>query len=173
MSARPDATDPGARAFRRSEPRCGGCGNEAVALRRGRCPSCYARWVRARPVGVGASCASCCDRRLVHLRHFELHALWVVLCHNCAARADVLKQLPRSLDGLIHSLRRDRRSPLDRRNGTGSWYDDLDRRGPDRRVSDRDVVDAKDLVVELEADYEEPSVDHDDFGPITEVHPKI
>ena len=172
----PDPTDPGPRSYRRSDPRCGGCGAEAVALRRGRCSSCYARWVRLRPVGVGATCASCGDRRLVHLRHFELHALWVVLCHNCCARADGVSPLPRSLDGLIHVLKRNRRSSIDRRTGTGSWYDNLDRRGPDRRFTDRDEVDAGDLViVELEADYEEADgdEDHDDFGPITQVHPKI
>lgn len=157
---------------------CGGCGQGASQLRRGRCEACYARWVRERPVGLGATCASCGDRRLAHLRHFELRGLWVVLCHNCCARADRLSALPHSVDGLLLCLSRERRQ-TERRGATAGadcWYSPAERRGQGRRASDgqaeravdaealviaaRPVVDPEVLsglieaeLVELEADY--------------------
>ena len=97
------------------EPRCGGCGQTAPRTRRGLCAGCYARWVRARPVGLGASCASCTDRRLEHLRHFELRGLWVVLCHHCCARAERLTPAPRSLEVLLSGIRRQGREGISRR----------------------------------------------------------
>ena len=104
-----DSDDAPRPATRREESRCGGCGQSATRTRRGLCAACYARWVRARPVGIGASCACCNDRRLIHLRHFELRGLWVVLCHNCCARAERLTPAPRSVDVLLSGIRRQRR----------------------------------------------------------------
>lgn len=134
---------------------CGGCGQGASQLRRGRCAACYARWVRERPVGLGATCASCGDRRLAHLRHFELRGLWVVLCHNCCARADRLSALPRSVDGLLLCLRRERRQ-TDRRGaaagGSDLWYAAADRRAEGRRASDGERPhDVECLVIESQA----------------------
>ncbi len=146
---------------------------EGRELRRGRCPVCYEAWVRARPVGVGAICAGCNDRRLFHLRHYELGlkqnvpgGRWIVLCHNCVAFADNLHPPARSVEGLRMRLYRERRWG-DRRAaavGRDSTRDSgLERRGSDRRSSDRNVFDATDLaeeiLVELEAEYEEITPD--------------
>lgn len=177
----PEVTNPSARAYSRKEgSRCGGCGAEATSLRRGRCAGCYARWVRARPVGIGAICGACSDRRLSHLRHFELHSLWVVLCHNCAARAEKLPSLPRSLDALITGLLRERRDlPRPDASTPGFLYASADRRPPspaDRRVSERNLRDGSELVVVLEADYAEkpdPHAARDEFATITDVHLKL
>jgi hypothetical protein len=132
--------------------------------------------VQSRPVGLGAVCASCSDRRLAHLRFFELHGMWVVLCHNCTARAHKLAPLPRSMDGLLAWLGRDRRHD-DRREAPpekAGWYEAVERRRRDRRRGERDVVDGTDLIIELEADPAWPSEDDDsDEGSITGVHFKI
>ena len=168
-----DSDDAPHPAARREESRCGGCGQGATRVRRGLCAACYARWVRARPVGLGASCACCNDRRLVHLRHFELRGLWVVLCHNCCARAERMTPAARSVDQLLAGIRRQRRGGGERRV-TGNFdlgAGDRRRDNPGRRAEDG-VLDATELVIiEIEADYAQPEELRDPDGePITAVH---
>jgi hypothetical protein len=147
--------------------------------------------VKARPIGMGAICAGCHDRRIQHLRSYELLARsnapggrWMVLCHNCAAVADKLSPPPRSIEGLVMRLGRDRRWG-DRRAeavgrttmGRAPW---LERRDGDRRISDRNAIDATELaeiVIELEADFEIP-IDVDEqalaeIGEVTGVYAKL
>ena len=50
---------------------CEVCGAQVATLRRGRCWICYVRWADARPVGLGAKCAICSDRRRENLRMVE------------------------------------------------------------------------------------------------------
>ena len=111
---------------------CGVCGARESELRRGRCWGCYAQWVEQRPVGRGASCAICQERRRDHLRLVELHNKSVPLCHVCAARTLKMGDVPASLEALRAQLRRDRRAD-DRR------ADSLDRRifPRERRVGER------------------------------------
>jgi hypothetical protein len=111
---------------------CGVCGARVSELRRGRCWGCYSQWVEQRPVGRGASCAVCQEKRREHLRLVELHNRSVPLCHICAARTVKLGKVPASLDSLRKVLRRDRRDD-DRR------ADGLDRRifPRERRVGER------------------------------------
>lgn len=149
--------------------------------------------MKARPVGLGACCAVCDDRRRAHLRHFELAlrtnysatatsapgGRWIVLCYNCAARAEKLKPEPRSLDGIKMRLHRDRRWGDRRAASVGRpspW------RGAERRVADRrdpfarmpDASALAEEVIEIEADYEEISEDRlADIGEITGIHHKI
>jgi hypothetical protein len=157
--------------------RCGACGR-AGALRRGRCEVCYEHWLSSRPVGIGAVCASCGDRRIVHLRYFELHRMWVVLCHNCTARAQRLSPMPRSTDALLVALGRDRRQ-ADRRTRSPrevGWYEAVERRRQDRRRTDReavvDVTDLAEVIIELEAEFGSLADGRYD-GPITEVHARL
>lgn len=164
--------------------RCGGCGTPPVdgTLRRGRCPKCYETWVRARTVGVGGACSGCDDRRLEHLRYWELGVRanapggrWIVLCHNCVGVAEKMMPAPRSLDGLKMRLARDRRWG-DRRAaavGRPSYRDPgFERREVDRRKALGPYVD--DLVVEMEAEYEEVTDDQiESTEEITGIHFKI
>src|SRR5205085_708124 len=101
---------------------CGVCSARVSELRRGRCWGCYCQWVEQRPVGRGASCAVCQEKRREHLRLMELHNRSVPLCHICAARTQKLGAVPATLDLLRKTLRRNRR--------------DEDRRtdAPDRRI---------------------------------------
>jgi hypothetical protein len=111
---------------------CGVCGAHVTELRRGRCWGCYLKWSELRPVGKGAACAVCNERRRDNLRLVEVHSRTLPLCHTCGARAVKLVPLPHSIEGLRSALRRDRRD-LDRRDGA------FDQRifPRERRVSDR------------------------------------
>jgi hypothetical protein len=95
---------------------CGVCGAQVSELRRGRCWHCYAQWAEQRPVGKGASCVICHERRRDNLRMMELHTRSLAVCHNCAARVVKLLPLPSSLDEIRALLARDRRQE-DRRDG--------------------------------------------------------
>ncbi len=111
---------------------CGICAAEVSELRRGRCWGCYSAWMQQRPVGRGATCAICYERRRDQLRMMELHSRSVPLCHGCAARVVKVAPLPETIEGIRASLRRDRRA-LDRRD------DHVDQRifPRERRVGDR------------------------------------
>lgn len=111
---------------------CTVCATKVTELRRGRCWSCYTRWADARPVGRGAACQVCGDKRRENLRLLELHARSLPFCHNCAARTIKLENVPEAIDELRALLRRDRRNG-DRRTGRA------DRRlfPRERRVGDR------------------------------------
>lgn len=142
--------------------------------------ACYQRWVADKPVGLGAVCCNCGERRRAVLQQFELHALWVVLCRNCAALAGALAPMPRSVDGLRLRLMRERRWG-DRRaeavTGTRPPRSGQERRRTDRRVNVREeMLDPSDLVmeIELEADYASDAESHEpDDVPITAVHPRV
>ena len=178
MSDSSHSDDPPRSPSRRAEGRCGGCGQGATHMRRGLCSACYARWVRARPVGLGASCAACADRRIDHLRHYELRGLWVVLCHNCCARGERVAPAARSLDALLLALRRERRVSGERRTAAEDyWYGVAERRRRQlegRRATDR-AIDASELVIEMEADFATPNEERtrDPDEPITAVHSKV
>lgn len=175
--------------------RCGGCGDPPPSgtLRRGRCDRCYLEWVRARPIGAGAACASCDDRRHVHLRHYEVGARgnapggrWLILCHNCAAEADALEPPPRSIEGLKMRLSRDRRWGDRRAESVGRisirppW---LERRQGPRRAGGElllsatevpEIVgDLEQLVIEMEAEYEEVTDDQIEEMEVTGIHYRI
>jgi hypothetical protein len=165
--------------------RCGGCGEPPVdaTLRRGRCARCYDAWIKKRAVGVGASCAACEDRRLVHLRYFELAVRanapggrWIVLCHNCVAAAEKIEPMPRSLDGLKMRLLRDRRWGDRRAESVGrpslreAAFERRD--GERRRVQHPLYLD--ELVLEMEAEFEEVTDDQiESTEEITGIHFKI
>ena len=51
---------------------CSVCGAAVTELRRGRCWGCYTRWAESRPVGRGASCAVCHEKRRAQLKLVEL-----------------------------------------------------------------------------------------------------
>jgi hypothetical protein len=111
---------------------CEVCGARVVDLRRGRCFGCYTRWSDARPVGLGAACAVCNDRRTDNLRQVELLGAWVPLCGNCTVRTMRLQPMPRTLDAIRHALSRERRRS-DRRQDAAARPSHAERRGLERR----------------------------------------
>jgi hypothetical protein len=112
---------------------CDMCGAKVAELRRGRCWGCYSQWVDGRPVGMGAACTMCNDRRREHLRSVELLGAWVPMCHNCCARATRLEPMPQTIDEIRVRLDRERRM-RDRRAGKpDTRVFKRDRRGLERR----------------------------------------
>ena len=111
---------------------CNVCGAQVSELRRGRCWGCYARWAESRPVGRGAVCTLCFEKRRDQLKLVELHGRSLPLCHGCGARVGRLSVIPTTIDGIRRALRRDRRDG-DRR------ADKLDHRifPRERRVGER------------------------------------
>jgi len=95
---------------------CSVCGAAVSELRRGRCWGCYTRWADARPVGRGASCTACAEKRRSMLKLVELKGRSLPFCHGCAALLMRLPDIPDSVDELRVALRRDRRDG-DRRDG--------------------------------------------------------
>ncbi len=132
---------------------CEACGSHVPALRRGRCPFCYLRWTETRPVGLGAACAVCGERRRENLRSVEFQRKWLNMCHNCATRTFQMQPLPSTIEAIRQRLSRDRRW-RERRVGRNDQR--IFRK--ERRVGERrqalpttlgEYIDAADLVVEI------------------------
>jgi hypothetical protein len=145
---------------------CSVCRAQVTELRRGRCWGCYTRWNECRPVGRGASCTVCAEKRRDELKLVELGGRSLPFCHGCAARLARLDEIPATVDDIRRALRRDRRDgdqrigkldhrifPRERRVG--------ERRGPPRgERHDTDphlrLDDFEEMVVELDSsDLEE------------------
>lgn len=139
---------------------CDVCRAKVTELRRGRCWGCYARWVDARPVGLGARCVVCSERRRRLLRSIELLGAWYPTCFSCAGQAMNLDPMPATVAEIKTALRRDRRGE-DRRVGKADtrvfqW----ERRVGQRRAGrfeDGSAVD-DDMIVEISIE--------DDLGPV-------
>jgi len=95
---------------------CSVCGAAVSELRRGRCRGCYTRWAESRPVGRGASCTICQEKRRNQLKLVELKARSLPFCHGCAAQVLRMPEIPDSVEEIRAALRRDRRD-ADRREG--------------------------------------------------------
>ena len=155
-----DARSGGQRARAGSAHSCGQCGARVQELRRGRCWGCYQAWMGLRPVGKGARCLVCAERRSDSLRLVELHGRSVPLCHGCAARTSRLSPVPFTIEGLRRALTRERRwedrrldaldpgLPRDRRQS--------DRRQPSTRAGAPSAEELGDFV--LDVVIEEPEV---------------
>jgi hypothetical protein len=133
---------------------CEVCGAHVVDLRRGRCFGCYALWAEARPVGVGACCTICGDRRRDNLRQLELLGAWIPMCGNCAGRTLRLRPLPRSVEAIRQKLARERRG-ADRRTGQPDLRAEPgERRGLERRSVGHPTGDGDMLLVNCELGWE-------------------
>jgi hypothetical protein len=136
-----------------SELSCEVCCARVHELRRGRCWGCYARWVDARPVGLGARCVTCGEKRRRYLKSIELHGAWQAMCFNCAGQLLHLAPLPETLGELRQVISRERRA-IDRRVGKpDSRVFQYERRVGERRTSRADypAVD-DDMIIEVTID---------------------
>jgi len=112
---------------------CGVCGAGVTELRRGRCWGCYMRWAESRPVGRGAACTVCGEKRRAQLKLVELQGRSLPFCHGCAAQVMRLPEVPVTVEELRQALRRDRRD--DDRRGAGKVDQRIFPR--ERRVGER------------------------------------
>ena len=118
---------------------CEICCARVRELRRGRCWGCYSRWVEARPVGIGAVCRICGERRRAYLKSVELLGSWSPVCHNCAGRMATLDGMPQSVAGIRALLGRERRSEARRIGRADGRVFPYERRGRDRRAAEVEI----------------------------------
>ncbi|HUH04686.1 MAG TPA: hypothetical protein VML75_21970 [Kofleriaceae bacterium] len=133
---------------------CDVCNAKVNELRRGRCWGCYNRWVDARPVGIGARCCVCSERRRDNLRSVELLGAWVPMCYTCSGRAMVLDPLPQTLAAIREVLIRDRRAQERRHGKRDTRVFQYDRRADERRdgrdgSGDDYIAIDDDMIVEI------------------------
>jgi hypothetical protein len=148
---------------------CEVCNAKVYELRRGRCWGCYARWVDERPVGLGAKCVTCPEKRRRLLKTVELHAQWHPMCFNCAGQLLHLDPLPATLAELKILVSRERRA-TDRRIGKpDTRVFQYERRVGERRSSREEYPTVDDeMIIEVILDA---NADHDvDFDDITQIH---
>jgi len=151
---------------------CEVCRAKVTELRRGRCWGCYSRWVDARPVGIGARCLTCPEKRRRVLKSVELHGSWYPMCFNCAGQLLHLEWLPESVAELKALVSRERRH-LDRRIGKSDGrVFQYERRVGERRSS-RDeypIVD-EEMIIEvlLDTSAREGEVDFEDVTRIRDL----
>lgn len=112
---------------------CQVCKAQVSELRRGRCWACYQKWSEARPVGRGAACETCGERRRDNLRLLELHGRSAVMCHNCGTRVLRMDLVPETLEGIRARLERERRGAEQREGKIDARLFPRERRGGDRR----------------------------------------
>jgi hypothetical protein len=126
------------------------CSAKVHELRRGRCWGCYARWVDARPVGLGARCISCHEKRRRFLRTVELFGGWKPMCFNCEGQLSQLDPAPLSLEALKVAVSRERRR-RDRRIGKADTrVFRYERRVGDRRSGrETDPMVDDDMIIEV------------------------
>lgn len=130
---------------------CDVCSAKVHELRRGRCWGCYARWVDARPVGVGARCLTCGERRRRLLKAVELFGGWPAMCFSCAGQLMTMDPMPQNVVELKAAVSRERRQD-DRRVGKpDTRVFQYERRIGQRRMSrdgDYAAID-DDMIVEI------------------------
>jgi hypothetical protein len=145
---------------------CTVCTARVHELRRGRCWGCYARWVEARPVGLGARCATCNEKRRRFLKMVELFGAWRPLCFNCDGQLVQLDPVPLTLEALRFVVSRERRR-RDRRFGKpDTRVFRYERRVGERRVGrDADPMVDDDMIIEITID----DLPDDGFEDLTQI----
>jgi len=157
---------------------CEVCNARVGELRRGRCWGCYARWVDARPVGMGAKCVTCTEKRRRFLKSVELFGGWKPMCFNCAGQLLDLDPMPATITALKDAISRERRK-RDRRIGkTDSRVFRYERRVGERRDTLRGgeivpVVD-DDMIIEVSYDVViDTPAGGEDFEDLTQIREMI
>jgi hypothetical protein len=148
---------------------CDVCKAKVSETRRGRCWGCYNRWVDARPVGFGAKCITCGERRRRMLRGVELWGGWQPMCFNCTGQALALHPLPDNVVDLKQAMDRERRA-IERRSGKpDTRVFQYERRVGQRRADRDDRIAAidDDMIIEIVVDPGE--VDFEDMTRIREL----
>jgi hypothetical protein len=137
-------------------------------LRRGRCWGCYARWSETRPVGLGARCTTCGEKRRRLLKSVELLGGWRPMCFNCSGQVGALEPMPRTIHAIKDAISRERRKK-DRRVGRADTrVFQYERRVGERRMVARDTYDCidDDMIIEVTFEPDAPGEDFDDLTQI-------
>ena len=146
---------------------CEVCSANVLELRRGRCWGCYVRWADTRPVGLGARCVTCGEKRRRYLKSVELFGAWKPMCFNCEGQIAQLDPMPKTIAALKDAVSRERRK-RDRRIGKADTRVFVyERRVGERRSLREDfpLVD-DDMIIEV---IVEPETAGDDFEDLTQI----
>jgi len=149
---------------------CEVCSAKVHELRRGRCWGCYARWVDARPVGIGARCVTCSEKRRRVLKAVELYGGWKPMCFNCSGQLLHIVPLPATMAELRVVVSRERRN-TDRRVGKAdSRVFVYERRVGDRRSvrGDYPQID-DDMIIEVTIEAASDDAVEVDFDDLTQI----
>lgn len=147
---------------------CEVCNAKVHELRRGRCWGCYARWVDARAVGLGARCVTCSEKRRRFLKSVELFGGWQPMCFNCAGQLLHLDPMPTTVAGLKEAVSRERRK-RDRRVGKAdSRVFQYERRVGERRAGREDYPIVDDEMI-IEVSVEAGEGGGEDFEDLTQI----
>ncbi|MGE0401941.1 MAG: hypothetical protein AB7T06_34880 [Kofleriaceae bacterium] len=149
---------------------CEVCAAKVSELRRGRCWGCYARWVDARPVGMGAKCVTCSEKRRKVLRAVELFGSWKPMCFNCSGQLLTLNPMPNTIADLRIAVSRERRRN-DRRIGKADTrVFRYERRVGERRTEREDIAPIDDdMIIEVSVSMDPEPVDFEDLTSIREL----
>lgn len=151
---------------------CEVCNATVNELRRGRCWGCYARWVDARPVGIGARCVTCSEKRRRVLKTVELHGSWLAMCFNCSGQLLHLDPLPATLAELKKIVSRERRAS-DRRIGKpDTRVFQYERRVGERRSSREEYPTVDDEMI-IEVFVDDVANGEAEFDDITQIRELI
>jgi len=153
---------------------CDVCGAKVHELRRGRCWGCYGRWVDARPVGVGARCLTCGERRRRLLKTVELYGGWPAICFSCAGQVMNLDPMPQNVPDLKVAVSRERRA-TDRRVGKADTrVFQYERRVGQRRLAREDypVID-DDMIVEITIEAAPDDIGGGEFDDMTQIFSSV
>jgi hypothetical protein len=150
---------------------CEICNAKVLELRRGRCWGCYERWVDERPVGLGARCITCTEKRRRVLRMVELFGGWKPMCFNCSGQLLTLTPMPATIKQLKEIVSRERRR-TDRRFGKPDTRVFRYERRVGQRRSTRDAllpID-DDMIIEVTVEPEvDTGMEFDDITAIREL----
>ncbi len=156
----------------RNEPlhACEVCNAKVSELRRGRCWGCYARWVDSRPVGMGAKCVTCSEKRRKVLRAVELFGSWKPMCFNCSGQLLTLNPMPNTIADLRIAVSRERRR-VDRRIGKAdSRVFRYERRVGERRTEREDIAPIDDdMIIEVSISLDPAPAEFEDLTTIREL----
>lgn len=152
---------------------CDVCAAQVQEVRRGRCWGCYSRWVEARPVGFGARCVCCADRRRRLLKTVELYGVWQPMCFSCSGQVLTLDPMPANIAELKVAISRERRGPERRFGKADTRIFRYERRVGERReersagyamIDDDDIIE---IIVDAPAGR--ASTDGMDFEDMTQI----
>jgi hypothetical protein len=149
---------------------CEVCHAHVSELRRGRCWGCYERWVETRPVGLGARCVTCTEKRRRFLKTVELFGHWRPMCFNCHGVMGFLEPMPRTIVELRDAVSRERRK-RDRRWGKPDTRVFVYERRVGERRGDREELPLVDdeMIIEVSIDESDSGLEFEDITAIREL----
>jgi hypothetical protein len=129
--------------------------------------------VEARPVGLGARCTTCNEKRRRFLKTVELFGSWKPMCFNCHGVIGLLDPMPQTITLLKEAVSRERRK-RDRRWGKpDSRVFVYERRVGERRSERESELPLVDDEMIIEVSIEPDSGDGMDFEDITAIRELI